>query len=232
MARPYLIQRTPDNNAMHTKRWWCAVSEWLDHCRRSVIAAVIRLTRGLWMKERLPTIAITASVCLPLGILLGVLIHSNQSYSYQTLDSPVGTRRGFGHLTGFFKDDAEWLGGVSRTDSRGKPEWFAFYNRDGKREGPVVNYWPEGNISGIVNYRNDKRHGQYIGFSRNGNLEMMGYYNDGKLVEGSNFRRLDPAPAVNDFFANIERVNQQFHQEAMADFLRDLPEDSIIRKFD
>ena len=28
---------------MHAKRRWCAVSEWLDHCRRSVIADVITL---------------------------------------------------------------------------------------------------------------------------------------------------------------------------------------------
>ena len=33
-----------DNNAMHTKRRWRAVSEWLDHCRRSVIADVITLS--------------------------------------------------------------------------------------------------------------------------------------------------------------------------------------------
>ncbi|QDS95112.1 hypothetical protein FF011L_38980 [Roseimaritima multifibrata] len=98
------------------------------------------------MKDRFPTIAITAIVCLPLGILLGGLIRSSQSYSYQTLDSPVGSGRGFGHLTGFFRDDAAWRGGVSKTDSRSKPEWFAFYNRDGKREGPVIHYWPEGNI--------------------------------------------------------------------------------------
>ena len=32
----------PHNNAMHTKRRWCAVSEWLDHCRRSVIVDVIQ----------------------------------------------------------------------------------------------------------------------------------------------------------------------------------------------
>ena len=184
------------------------------------------------MKDRFPTIAITALVCLPLGILLGVLIHSNQSYSYQTLDSPVGAGRGFGHLTGFFRDDAEWRGGVSKTDGRGKPEWFAFYNRDGKREGPFLHYWPEGNISKITNYQNGEIHGQYVAFSRNGNLESMGYYDDGKLVEESNFHNLEPSSAVNEFFANIEMANLQFDEQSITEFLRDLPEDSILKKND
>ena len=36
-----------DNNAMHTKRRWCAASTWLDHCRRSVIADVIPLVNRM-----------------------------------------------------------------------------------------------------------------------------------------------------------------------------------------
>lgn len=185
------------------------------------------------MRNRFLTIAITVLVCFPLGIFLGALIQSRQSYSFQTLDSPIASSgRGFGHLKGFFKDGAEWRGGVSKTDSRSKPEWFAFYNCDGKREGPVVQYWPEGNINKITHYRNGRLHGQYVAFSRNGNLEWMAYYDDGELVEESNFRRLNPRPAVNDFFANVERANIQFEDKAMADFLRDLPEDSIIKKRD
>ena len=166
------------------------------------------------MKDRFATIAITAIVCLPLGFYFGVLLHSNHSYSYQTLDSPVGSNGGFGHLTGFFKENGKWRGGVFKTDGRSKPEWFSFYNRDGKREGPVVNYWPEGNISRIINYRNGETHGQYVEFFRNGNLRSMGYYDDGELVEGSNFQNLEPPPAVNEFFAKIGKANLQFAEHA------------------
>lgn len=184
------------------------------------------------MTSRFPTIAITALVCLPLGVFLGVLIHASQSYSYQTLDSPVGSGRGFGQLTGFFRNESEWRGGVSKTDSQSKPEWFAFYNRDGEREGPMVHYWPEGNISKITNYRNDEFHGQYIAFSRNGNLESMAYYKDGELIEESSFRNLESSTAVNDFFAKIGKANLQFEEEFKAEFLRDVPESSVLKKND
>jgi hypothetical protein len=184
------------------------------------------------MTNRVPTVAITALVCLPLGILLGVLIHSSQSYSFQTQDCPVGSDRGFGHITGFFRKDSEWRGGVSKTDGRGKPEWLAFYNREGEREGPVINFWPEGNISHIKIYRNDELHGQYITFSMNGNLESMAYYKDGELVEESYFQNTEPAPAMNDFFAAIERANVQQLERFTAIFLHNVPEGPALRKND
>ena len=37
---------TPMSGVLHTKRRWCAVSTWLDHSRRSVIADVMSLKRN------------------------------------------------------------------------------------------------------------------------------------------------------------------------------------------
>ena len=182
------------------------------------------------MTNRIPTIAITALFCLPIGISIGVLIHSNQSYSFQTLDSPVGSERGFGQLTGFFRNESKWRGGVSKTDGRNKPEWFAFYNRDGEREGPIIHYWPEGNISNVTHYQNGKIHGHYVAFSRNGNLEAVGYYDDGELVEDSDFRNINPTDALNEFFASIGEANSQLEEIFRDQFLRDLPDDSILKK--
>ena len=182
------------------------------------------------MTTRFATIAVTALVCLPLGILLGVLIHSHQSYVYKTLESPVGSERGFGHLTGFFKKESEWRGGVSRTDARNEPEWFAFYNRDGAREGPVIHYWPGGNVSKVTHYHDGKLHGQYVAFSRNGNLESMAYYDNGDLVENSSFRKIEPTKAVNDFFASIEDANHQLDGKFRGELISNLPEDAILKE--
>lgn len=182
------------------------------------------------MNKRIATIAVTALVCLPLGIVIGVVTQSKQSFRYQTLESSVGTERGFGHLTGFFRDESEWRGGISKTDCRNKSEWFAFYNHDGEREGPFIYYWPEENISEVRHYRHGKIHGQCITFSRNGNIESMAYYDNGKLIKESHFRNLEPSVARSEFYANIEKANLQFQEESMADFLSALPSDSIIRK--
>ncbi|QDS95111.1 hypothetical protein FF011L_38970 [Roseimaritima multifibrata] len=84
--------------------------------------------------------------------------------------------------------------------------------------------------SNITNYRNGEIHGQYVAFSRNGNLESMGYYDGGELVEESNFRNLKPSSAVNEFFANVERANLEFDEQSITEFLRDLPEDSLLKK--
>ncbi len=63
---------------MHTKRQWCAVSIWLDHCRRSVIADVITL-RQLKMeaikqqeaKSNPVALLLIAATCICGGALIG-----------------------------------------------------------------------------------------------------------------------------------------------------------------
>lgn len=182
------------------------------------------------MTTRISVIAFTPLFCLPIGISIGFLIHSNQSYRFQSLDSPVGSERGFGKLTGFFKDESNWQGGVSKTDGRNMPEWFAFYNRNGKREGPVIHYWPAGNISTVTHFRDGKMHGQYMEFSRVGTLVTVGYYDNGELVVDSEFRNLNPTEAVNDFFANIGNANLQLEEKFRGAFLRGLHGDSILKK--
>ena len=54
---------------MHTKRRWCAVSIWLDHCRRSVIADVIQP-----QFQALSMTTFTVLAALPLWRILLLLV--------------------------------------------------------------------------------------------------------------------------------------------------------------
>ena len=60
------MTKTPDNNAMHTKRRWCAVSTWLDHSRRSVIADAMSLKRNRMQFRTSHLFLLTAVVALAL----------------------------------------------------------------------------------------------------------------------------------------------------------------------
>ncbi len=179
------------------------------------------------MIKRFTPLAATALICLTLGILIGFAIHSKQSYRYRTVECPVDSGRGFGHLTGFFREESEWRGGVLKTDSRHEPEWRAFYDRDGKRDGPMIHYWPEGNVESVIHFRHGKVHGQWISFFPNGNIQSMAYYDDGQLVKESHFRDLEPSAAINDFYATIGEANQQWEEAALDAWFQELPEESI-----
>ena len=60
----------------------------------------------------------------------------------------------------------------------GKTEQGAF--RNGKKEGPWVYYYSNGQLSYKVTYKDNKKDGPYVNYYDNGQLGSKGTYKDGK----------------------------------------------------
>jgi antitoxin component YwqK of YwqJK toxin-antitoxin module len=53
--------------------------------------------------------------------------------------------------------------------------------KDGKKDGPWVNYWGNGQLYSRGTYKDGKLHGPWVSYWENGQLSDQGTYKDGKL---------------------------------------------------
>ncbi len=92
--------------------------------------------------------------------------------------------------------------------------YYSYYDRTltatesyqkGMRQGRMTNFYSNGNVSEVLNWKNDKKHGVWEQYFPGGKLKMMGYYTDDKLEDDFLVNYDNGNPYLKGYYVNDKR---------------------------